>query len=391
MAKKVKIDPFIYEPNLVDISRNTQRGILYEVHIADLHFGTIPPKVEYEILHEQFINKIYMMPKLDIIAVNGDLFDHKLLSNSDAVLYASLFIDELCNVARRYNATLILIDGTPSHECGQLKLFYHYLNDPSLDIRIVSTLQYIYTHGAKILCIPELHGVDENIYQQYLYQDFCDQAIGHMTFNGAVYGNNVGTGRLFCIEDFLRCSGPIISGHVHKPGCFDKHFYYCGSPMRYKFGEEEPKGFLIVLVDLDNQSYYTNFEEITSFRYDTIELNDIISNDPKAVIEYIDDLKRNQGIDFLKIKFKYLIDGSSKTIITNFYRNRNDIKLEFYDIQEETAKKLEEEQEKQAQQYSFITNNKLSDYEKFVQYVNIQEGYDFINVERLKQILLEEI
>ena len=390
MARK-KINPFVYDTEPVDISYNIQRGLLYEVHIADLHFGTVPPKVEYEILHEQFINKIITMPKIDIISIAGDLFDHKLLSSSDAVLYASLFIDELCDIARRFNATLILIDGTPSHDCGQLKLFYHYLNDPTLDIRIVSSLQYIYTHGATILCIPELHGVDESVYQEFLNNNYYDQAIGHMTFKGSVYGNNVGTGRLFCIEDFLRCYGPIISGHVHKPGCFDKHFYYCGSPMRYKFGEEEPKGFLISIIDLDNHTYYTNFEEITSFRYDTIELDDIISNDPKQVIDYIDDLKKNKGIDYLKVKFRYAIDGSSKTIITNFYRNRNDVKLEFIDVQEEVAKKLEEEQREQATKYAFITDNKLSDYEKFVQYVNIQEGYDFITVDALKQILAEEI
>lgn len=388
---KQKIHPFIYDTNLVDMSRNTQRGLLYEVHIADLHFGTINPKTEYEILKEQFINKINMMPRIDIISIDGDLFDHKLLSSSDAVLYATLFVGDLCMTAKRYNATLILIDGTPSHECGQLKLFYHYLNDHTLDIRIVHTIEYVFTHGATILCIPELHGVDEAIYHEYLYQNYCDQVFGHMTFKGAVYGDNVGTGRLFCIEDFLRCRGPIISGHVHKPGCFGKDFYYCGSPMRYKFGEEEPKGFLIVIMDLDNQRYYTDFEEITSFRYDTIELDTILSNDPKDIINYIDELKATQNIDFLKIKFKYVIDGSSKTIISNFYRNRNDIKLEFYDVQEEAARKLEQEQQEQAEKYSFITNTKLSDYDKFVQYVNIQEGYDFITVDSLKQILMEEI
>ena len=386
-----KIDPFIYEDSIIDMQRMTQRGLLYEVHISDLHFGTVNPKVEYEILKEQFIDKIITMPRIDIISINGDLFDHKVLSNSDAVLYASLFVDDLCKIARQFGATLILIDGTPSHECGQLKLFYHYLNDPTLDIRIITNIQFVYTHGATILCIPELHGVEESVYQQYLYQNYCDQVFGHMTYNGAVFGNNVGTGRLFNIEDFLRCRGPIISGHVHKPGCFDKHFYYCGSPLRYKFGEEEPKGFLIVVMDLDNQRYYTNFEEIVSFRYDTIDLDDIISNDPKKVIEYIDNLKTTQGIDHLKIRFKYVVNGSDKTIISNYYRNRNDVKLEFFDIEEEAAKKLEQEQQEQATKYSFITDNKLSEYDKFVQYVNIQEGYDFINVDTLKQILLEEI
>ena len=53
-----KIDPFIYEDSIIDMQRMTQRGLLYEVHISDLHFGTVNPKVEYEILKEQFIDKI---------------------------------------------------------------------------------------------------------------------------------------------------------------------------------------------------------------------------------------------------------------------------------------------------------------------------------------------
>ena len=268
-------------------------------------------------------------------------------------------------------------------------MLYQFLNDPDVEVYIVDQLKYVYTHGAKILCIPELHNEEEAIYAQYLNGELYDQAFGHMTFKGAVYGNNVGTGRLFCIEDFLKSRGPVISGHVHTPGCFEKDFYYTGSPMRYKFGEEEAKGFLIVLMDLDTRRYYTHFEEITSFRYDTIELKNIISTDPKVVIEYINDLK-SKGIDYLKIKFKYIIDGSSKTIITNYYRNRNDIKLEFYDTQEEALEKAKLEQEEQSEKYSFLTDPKISDQERFVSYVNMQEGYDFISVTKLISILSDD-
>jgi hypothetical protein len=137
--------------------------------------------------------------------------------------------------------------------------------------------------------------------------------------------------------------------------------------------------------------YYTHFEEITSFRYDTIELKDIMSNDPKVVIEYLDNLKTQKGIDYLKVKFRYIVDGSSKTVITNYYRNRGDIKLEFLDTQAEAMEQAKLDQEENTIQYSFITNNKISDEEKFCQYVNIQEGYDFITVDKLREILSEDI
>lgn len=386
-----KKNPLIYmnTPEFYDIARSTKRGLLYEVHIADIHFGAMDPIKEYQILYDQFILKISTLPRIDIIAINGDIFDRKMMANSPAIYYAIKFVSDVIAVAKIHRAAVIMTVGTPSHEAGQYNVLYQFLNDPDVEVYIVDQLKYVYTHGAKILCIPELHNEEEAIYAQYLNGELYDQAFGHMTFKGAVYGNNVGTGRLFCIEDFLKSRGPVISGHVHTPGCFEKDFYYTGSPMRYKFGEEEAKGFLIVLMDLDTRRYYTHFEEITSFRYDTIELKNIISTDPKVVIEYINDLK-SKGIDYLKIKFKYIIDGSSKTIITNYYRNRNDIKLEFYDTQEEALEKAKLEQEEQSEKYSFLTDPKISDQERFVSYVNMQEGYDFISVTKLISILSDD-
>ena len=41
--------------------------------------------------------------------------------------------------------------------------------------------------------------------------------------------------------------------------------------------------------------------------------------------------------------------------------------------------------------YNFILDDKLSDFEKFVMYVNLNEGSEFITVDRLKEILAEEI
>lgn len=386
-----KLDRIIrVSDGLVDLSRQPKRGLLYEIHIADLHFASIDPKVEYDILTDQFTNKISPLPRIDIISVNGDIFDHKLMSNSDSVFYAMKFIDDLVQIARSHNATLVLIDGTPSHDAGQLKLFYHYLEDDTVDVRIVTSIQFQWIKGAKILCVPEMHGYPEADYRKYLYYDWCDQVFGHMTIDGSVYGNNVGTGRLFSIEDFLRCRGPILSGHVHVPGIFYHDFYYSGSPIRYKFGEEQAKGFLVCIMDLDTRQYYVDFEEITSFKYTTIDLVDIME-DPKAIIDYITKIQNDQKIDHIKIKFKYVVDGANRTVITNYYRNRGDVKLEFYDNQQEVLEKLEQEQKERDDTYAFLSDHSMTDEEKFCRYVNIQEGYDFITVDKLREILTEEI
>lgn len=367
------------------------RGIFISIHIADLHFAAFDPRKQYEILHEQFINKIITYPKIDLISVNGDIFDHKLMGNSDGIYYASLFVDELVNIIRERQCTLLLIHGTYSHDADQLKLFYHYMNDNSVDVRVITQIQFEMIKSMRVLCIPELYGLDESIYQDFLhYQGYYDEAYIHGTFEGSVYGNNVGNGRLFTIHDFNMCTGFMIGGHVHHPGCFSGYFYYCGNPYRWKFGEEEDKGFLICVHDLDTNRHYVHFEKIISHQYITISLKDIISKDPQQVIAYIDDLKRSRGIDYLKIKFEYPIDGSDKVILNNYYRNNHNIFVEFLDIIEEQKLKAESNGVLDSD-FGFILDDKLTDMEKFVRYVNTQEECEFITVDRLKEILSEGI
>lgn len=367
------------------------RGILNEVHIADLHFGAFNPQTQYQILQEQFLLPISQIPKLDVIVVDGDTFDHKTMSNSDTSMFASIFVDNLVQLAKSKNATLVLLHGTYSHDFDQLKLFYHYLEDKTIDIRIVTTIKFEMIKGAKVLCIPELYGVDESVYQKHFFESgWYDEAFVHGTFKGAVYGDNVGAGRLLTPEDFIYCKGVAIAGHVHKSGCFNGFFYYCGCPYRWKFGEEEDKGYLLLCHDLDTQIHYVQFQRIESFRYDTIYLDQLISEDPKQIIDYINKLKIKQGIDFIKVRFRVPVPGYNKTIINNYYRNNSNVNIEFMDIKE-AEEKRKEEQIKQNSQYSYLVDNTISDFERFVRYVNESEGEQFITVEKLKELLSEQI
>ena len=371
---------------------NEPRGSLIEVHIADIHFGAMEPETEYNILKEQFLIPISLLPKIDIVSIDGDLFDKKFMANSEPIKYAILFVGELVQICKQKNATLVMIRGTMGHVADQQRLFYHYLFDPEIDIRIVETIKFEYIKGAKILCIPELYGIDESIYRHFFFESgWYDEAFIHGTCQGAVYGDNVGQGRLLTREDFIYCRGMAISGHVHKPGCFFGWYYYTGCPIRYKFGEEEAKGFLIVIHDLDTHVHYVEFEEITSFRYVTVQLTkkDIVE-DPKAIIDYIAGIRKNQNIDFLKVRFVDPVPGYNQTIINNYYRTNPNFVIEF--LSESEKAKIEQEQRmKDNIEYNYLTDNKLSEYEKFVMYVNNSEKGEFITVEKLMEILKEVV
>ena len=364
------------------------RGNLISVYSGDQHFGAMDPTTEYKILKEQFLLPISQLPRIDIISLNGDLTDRKFLANSDAIRYAIQFVDDIVTIAKSKGATVFIIKGTDSHSAGQIKLFYHYLEDPTVDIRLIETIQFQETHGARVLCIPELYNIDSSVYNYFFHHcGWYDLALIHGTYDGSVYGNNVGQGRLLVKDDFSLCKGLAVAGHVHKPGCFDTFFHYTGSPMRYKYGEEEEKGYLISNQDLDTGIFYVEFEPIKSFRYDTIYLDQLISEDPKLIVDYINNLKKEQGIDYIKVRFRCDVSGANRTIINNYYRNNGNVTVEFNDS-------IDTKNEAQLQQsissndkYSYLTDTSMSDYERFVKYVNDSEGYVFITVNQLTDLL----
>ena len=369
--------------------RQQYRGNRVIINIADIHFGSIDPKTTYQILKEQFINKIKLLPKVDIIAVAGDIFERKYMANSDPITYATLFMGDLMQVSKEKNATVIILMGTREHDADQLRLFYHYRNNTDYDIHIVENIQFVYTKGIQILCIPELYGVPEEQYDAVLNTTFYDMCIMHGTIKGAIYGDNVKEGRLFTIDDFKYCLGPIVSGHVHTGGCFEKDFYYTGSPIRYKFGEEGTKGFLILLYDLDSRRYIMHLEPIESFRYDTISIDDILLSDPKEIIDYINDLKEKENIHYLRIIISSNFSIENAEIIKSYFRNRQDIKFKI-----EKNKKIQDEivnrESELYEQFNYIFDQNLSEYEILARYINDREGSIIVEADMIKNILEEK-
>ena len=269
----------------------SNKRVLVEIHTADIHFGAMDPKTQYDILMEQMVKPLYSI-QFDAFFINGDLFHHKFMSNSDVIMYALLFIDEIVKLCIRNNATLILLHGTYSHDADQLKLFYRYINS-GVDIRIIEHMQFQDIKGTTVLCIPEEYGKGKEYYEQNLYytQEY-DMAVLHGNIKGAIYGLNKADlnsakSPVFDINSFARCNGPILCGHSHIQGCYQNHIYYSGSPLRWQFGEEQEKGFLICLYDKLTHQYTVDFQPIKSFRYDTICLDSMVNYDPKDIINYI--------------------------------------------------------------------------------------------------------
>jgi len=365
------------------------KSFITEIHMADIHFGSTDPFKQFTILCEQFFPKIEQID-FDILSIDGDIFDRKFMANSDAVMYAMEFVRLCTEICIRKAATLILISGTESHDSGQLKLFYGYKDDERLDIRIVEHAQFEYVQGLKILCIPEEYGKGADYYNNLL-NDVYDTVFMHGTVVGSVYGANkedLDSSRypVFSIDSFGGCKGPIIAGHVHKAMCLNGYIYYCSNPIRYKFGEEEDKGFCIVLHDRVNGYHNLQFMPIESFRYDTIDIRTLEYSDPNSVIQHLDNLLIN-GIDNIRIDFSELNEPACQKIIEQYYSTNPAVSIKRFVEKNSPSVNTTEEIENKYSDLDFLLDPTLDEYSKFVQFINHNMGNQYITVERLKSVL----
>lgn len=366
------------------------RSYVVEVHIADIHFGSIDPEKQFAILKEQFLDRIALID-FDILSIDGDIFDKKFMANSLAIMYAMEFIricTELC-VAKQ--ATMIIIAGTESHDAGQLQLFYGYQKNEALDIRIVEHAQFEYAHGLKILCIPEEYGKGEEYYRNLLLAGY-DTVFMHGTVVGSVFGankENLNSSKypVFSLDSFATCTGPIICGHVHKAMCLNGYIYYCSNPIRYRFGEEEEKGYIIMLHDKVNSMHRMEFMPIKSFRYDTININKLQYSDPNVIIQYLDSLLAN-SIDNIRIDFSSVNDPATQKIVEQYYSNNQNVSIKRYIDKEGPKVNTTEEIENKYNDLGFLLDPALDSYTKFVNFINYNMGSEYITVDKLKNVLM---
>lgn len=389
--------PFHYTTSLsnINLEYTTKRGISMQAHISDLHFGKIDPKVEFNILKEQFIDRIKDLP-LDCISIDGDFFDRLFMSNTDTTLYANLFFKELYNVCknnakRGIHTVLILILGTKNHDADQLRLFYPYLEDKEVDLRIVETIQFQYINGCRVLCIPELYNVTNDEYSKVLYESGAyDMVFMHGSIEGAIYDNKMGESKIFSPSDFSCCMGPVVAGHVHTGPAVHGFCYYNGSPIRWNFGEEETKGFQLVLYDMDTRYYYIHKEPVHSFRYDTISIDDIIMTDPQKVISYINDLREKEGIDYIRLKCISNYDTQDAlNIIKEYYRTDKTVKFKFDKEMSPDEKSFDQQTVEMYDKYSYLFDKSISTYEIFARFINDNQSDIIVTADDIIDALKE--
>ena len=358
------------------------------INISDLHFGAMDPCKQYQFLRTQCLDKICNI-QFDVFCIQGDIFDRKFMANNDAIMYASLFIRDALAICNQKDALLLIISGTSTHDANQLKLFYHLMNQDN-HIAIVETVQFVQWKRYRILCIPEVYGLPEEVYTNALYNSgIYDMAILHGTVKNSIYGYDTATlssdrHPVFDISHFYNCRGPIMCGHVHVSTCLQKHIYYTGSPYRWKYGEESDKGFMVCILDDITNRYFVHFEKIDCDLYNTYNLDNQLNLTAEALVEYIKTLKLNPD-DHVRIKFTQ--ESNIIPIIKEYFKNNPKFSIDADDVQYQQSIRAVEQESASYAKYAFLLDPNISNEDKLVRYINIEEGREVITLKEFNDII----
>jgi hypothetical protein len=190
--------------------------------------------------------------QLDLLVIAGDLFERQLEYNHPASGRILLFVDKLLDECSKYGCMLRVLEGTPSHDNKQNKIFddLYATGRYSCNMKYVDTLsiEYIPEWDVRVLYVPDkIRTTVQEIWddtvklldeQGVTYVDF---AVMHGAFRHQLPPM---AKEVFIPEDWLRIVKHwILIGHVHFHSIYER-IAAGGSFDRLIHGEEAPKGFL---------------------------------------------------------------------------------------------------------------------------------------------------
>ena len=109
-----------------------------------------------------------------------------------------------------------------------------------------------------------------------------------------------------------------------------------------------------------------------------IKNNDFILNQPK------EEIIKNK---FLILKYPYNNPNENMNVVRSYFRNIGNVKLQEMNKKERQSEQIDAAVLQRFNEYNYILDNKISDYDKFCMYVNQNEGYEFISSAELIELL----
>lgn len=270
--------------------------------ISDIHLGCPSNPAEFMVKGLDAMLTFDFLKGINILFIVGDVFDRGLPVNHRDVPFIVSWIRRLLARCARTDTTVVVLEGTPSHDRLQSHLFVA-INDAAdpqdkCELRYVKevSIEYIEKYDVHLLCIPdEKNTSDEITYRQVMDMmearalEKVDFAIMHGFFEFQVpVGRH---SRFHSSEAYLNIVRYLIFiGHDHE---FRREgrIIVQGSPDRQRHGMETPKGFVHAVVNRDG-SYTATFQvNENAMDFKTVEIDEDLDVAHKQVMDTCDSLR----------------------------------------------------------------------------------------------------
>lgn len=375
---------------------------------ADYHWGAMDPDKQKDEM--RFIYDYLENNKIDLFVICGDYFDHRLLLNSKACVYAIEMLDRLKQISESTNHFKIRIfTGTKSHDNDQLEALRPLEDSDSFKIFTETCYEETLKDLHCLYCPDETMYTDDYIakYNSLFFTDHTkkskpnDIMFFHGSFDVTLQGiirDNDNPNVVFEYGFFNTIASVMIGGHWHDASEYG-NMIYTRSTNRFKFEEDYNKGAVILEYDTDTQKYtyeridnpYTDeyitypietyyFQSMQQFSRTCDNVDELMNRKPTAHIRIMlvlnDDKELNKAfID--SVKFRYANNRNVKIVIKDVVARK-----------EKTQKRQQNAELKS--KYSYLYDKALSIDEKFKIYIKDTTGKD-VDSEQLKQLLAKYI
>lgn len=264
---------------------NPSKNVVRWLEISDIHLGNIRTTTEFILdnLERELFSGV--ISTLDLLIIAGDLFDRLLEYNHPSGGRILLFVDRLMIECSTHNVKLRVLEGTPSHDNLQNKIFddLYATGNYTCDMKYVYTLsiEYIQDWDIRVLYVPDkIRTTVEEVYTDTLQLlkdnglvqvDFC---VMHGAFSHQLPPM---AKQVYIGDDWLKIVKHwILVGHVHFHSIYQR-IAAAGSFDRLVHGEEGPKGYLMGTMNFhgnpkDDEIYF--IENKGAKKYVTIDCFD---------------------------------------------------------------------------------------------------------------------
>ena len=365
------------------------------VATADYHWGAMD--ADKQLQESQFILDYLTNNKVDLFVICGDYFDHRLLVNSKAAINAMAFIQAVINISQDKKFTIVVMQGTESHDYDQLEIFRSF-ESPSFKIIKETTFDETLS-GLKCLYTPDETMISDDYYVKYINtinRDDIDIMFFHGTFDINAIGRNMHDqipNVLFDYSFFNRNVQLMVGGHWHNGDNYGK-MYYTRSPYRWKFEEDLPKGFIHIEYNTSTKKYKLNrIENTTTDRYYTFYVDTSLYTEINQYSILLSDVKRMlaDGIEHIRIKITITDDkelnNSCIDNIINEFQNSKQVKVVTENKYAKQIKKTHlEENNEYIDKFKYIFDGNNSISKIYQQFIFDTKGID-IPLEEIEYIL----